>query len=150
MARFVTKAFRLGVLFGLKVKPIKDVPGVLGSQKPFGLESYSDACSLTVKEYRLYSVTKAFRLGVLFGHATWNDTRRCRAVVTKAFRLGVLFGLFRRIKNDNPVIMSQKPFGLESYSDFFCFAAVRRRGFSGHKSLSAWSPIRTSFLNGRG
>ena len=39
--------------------------------------------------------------------------------------------------------MSQKPFGLESYSDLSLTEASLTHSEYSHKSLSAWSPIRT-------
>ena len=63
----VTKAFRLGVLFGHFIQE--------------ALEKGLDA-----------EVTKAFRLGVLFGQASLSHSEYRERLVTKAFRLGVLFG----------------------------------------------------------
>ena len=89
------------------------------SQKPFGLESYSDLQQESVAEDSQGAfVTKAFRLGVLFGPEHYVRRRRNECYVTKAFRLGVLFGLRVKAIYDGHVWqMSQKPFGLESYSD---------------------------------
>ena len=42
-------------------------PDGVWSQKPFGLESYSDKYGCLEGTVLPYSVTKAFRLGVLFG-----------------------------------------------------------------------------------
>ena len=88
------------------------------SQKPFGLESYSDVWFSRHSMTAAQAVTKAFRLGVLFGLRKRSyHGGRAHIKVTKAFRLGVLFGQYGHYKNKNRFIRSQKPFGLESYSD---------------------------------
>ena len=114
----VTKAFRLGVLFGLTPEQTQKIKSVNASQKPFGLESYSDRKSLVLKERLGVRMSqKPFGLES-YSDPKWEGVKDEVKIVTKAFRLGVLFG--HKIKAVNAPATA-----------------------GGHKSLSAWSPIRT-------
>ena len=89
------------------------------SQKPFGLESYSDEYE-SVEDY-------AKALNSHKSLSAWSPIRtqhrRCDPVASRT--------------------RSQKPFGLESYSDYRGILATGNGSQKSHKSLSAWSPIRT-------
>ena len=114
------------------------------SQKPFGLESYSDQIELQKTLIALFEK----------GHkslSAWSPIRTLsRGNGTAVFPESQKpFGL--ESYSDHPFgpssferreLWSQKPFGLESYSDIKRESIVSSRYWR-HKSLSAWSPIRT-------
>ena len=118
---------------------------VLLSQKPFGLESYSDRLRPYIPKWAGMKSQKPFGLesysdNLAKARAKRSTDRHKSLSAWSPIRTGWV--CLRPLRYAEP--KSQKPFGLESYSDIQEALEKGLKAEHSHKSLSAWSPIRTS------